>query len=300
MNKQMSAVRTMAMIAAMVILLGVGCATRTRTGERSSPPPSAPEESAPTAAAVQNNEPIRETPSPESVAEADYQCGGGKQIKASYYKGSSITTKPGEPPVPSGKVDLALSDGRRMSLPQTISASGTRYATSDESIVFWSKGESAFITENNIETYADCAERVWTLGNEQLDRAARDFLLSRQDLSWKTETGSDNFCVFQNLYPEKELFPFYLWVRCGEFKIEGGQLRELSGTSVPIKLEYPNELSFYDLSKFSLAIPRDGSFYDEDVKTIFPQEIWDRLNFESGPLNEKIRQQAVEQFGQNN
>jgi len=247
-----------------------------------------------------NNEPDRVTSSYELIAEADYQCGGGKQIQASYFKGPTTTTKPGEPPIPSGKVDLALSDGRRMSLLETISASGIRYSTSDESVIFWSKGETAFIIENNLETYADCAERIWTLGNEQLDRAALDFILSRKELSWQTETGSKNFCIFQNLAPERKLFPFYLWVRCGEYKMEGGQLRELSGTSVPIKLDYPNEQSSYDLGKFSLSIPGDGSLYDKDVKRIFPPEIWDRLHFESGPLNERVRQQALKYFGQNN
>lgn len=234
--------------------------------------------------------------SDELISEVYYHCNGGKQIKADYYKGPIVSVKPGEPPTPSGRVELVLSDGRQMSLPQTISGSGIRYAASDESMVFWSKGESAFITENNKETYSNCAERIWTLGNKQIDEAVRNFLLSRQELSWKTGTESKNFCIFQNLAPERELFPHYLWVRCGEYKMEEGELKELSGVSVPVKVDYPNELSYYDLSKFSLSIPRDGTPYDQDVKVIFPQEIWDRLHFESGPLNEKIRQEVLEYF----
>lgn len=43
-------------------------------------------------------------------------------------------------------------------LPQTISASGARYANEDESVVFWNKGNTAFITEGdpNNPTYKDC------------------------------------------------------------------------------------------------------------------------------------------------
>ncbi len=37
-----------------------------------------------------------------------------------------------------------------MTLPQAISASGARYATADESIVFWNKGDSVFITQNGV------------------------------------------------------------------------------------------------------------------------------------------------------
>ena len=227
------------------------------------------------------------------IAETYYSCDAGKQIKAEYYKDPGFKVKPDNRPTPSRKVELALSDGRLMTLSQTISASGIRYATKDESIVFWSKGDSAFITENNTETYSDCVERVWTLGNKQEDEAVTSFLLSRPELSWKTTAGSKNFCIFQNLFPGKELFPHYLWVRCGEYKMENGQLKELSGVSVPVKVDYPNELSYYDLNKFSILIPRDGSPYDEDVKLIFPPEIQDRLHFESSPLNEKIKQEAL-------
>lgn len=56
------------------------------------------------------------------------------------------------------KVDLELSDGRKMTLPQAISASGARFANSDESFVFWNKGDTAFIEENGENTYSDCLE----------------------------------------------------------------------------------------------------------------------------------------------
>jgi len=75
--------------------------------------------------------------------------------------------------------------------------------------------------------------------------------------------------------------------------VQNGELKELSGTSLPAKIDYPNELSFYDLKRFIFTAPRDGSLYDRDVKKIFPAEIQDRLHFESGPLNEKIKQEAT-------
>lgn len=233
---------------------------------------------------------------PQFVADAYYVCDAGKQIKAKYYEGEETAVQAGERPLPSGKVDLELDDGRKISLHQTISGSGIRYASSDELFVFWSKGSQAFITEDNKETYFNCLERIWSLPNGELDSAVHEFLLSRRELSWQTEEGTQNICVFQNLYPEKELFPLYLWVRCGEFKMKDGKVAELSGTSVPVKIDYPNELSYYDLSKFSIAIPGDGALYARDIKTIFPKEILDRLNFSSSPLNEKISQKAEAYF----
>jgi membrane-bound inhibitor of C-type lysozyme len=72
-----------------------------------------------------------------------------------------IVPKNGEPPVPTGSVDITLSDGRSMHLAQTISGSGARYANSDESFIFWSKGTSAIVLENNEEkTFIDCEEKT--------------------------------------------------------------------------------------------------------------------------------------------
>lgn len=53
-------------------------------------------------------------------------------------------------------VRLILSDGRDLTVPRAISASGARYANMDESFVFWNKGDSAFIEELGTMTYSGC------------------------------------------------------------------------------------------------------------------------------------------------
>jgi len=88
-----------------------------------------------------------------------YACDAGKTINATYYEGqTSAPANPNTPPTPNGSVALTLSDGRSMTLPQTISASGIRYANADESVLFWSKGNTAFITEGATQqqTFANC------------------------------------------------------------------------------------------------------------------------------------------------
>jgi len=85
-----------------------------------------------------------------------YKCDNKKVIRAVFHQGASSASRAGEFPVPAGSVNLSLSDGRELFLPQTISASGIRYANPDESIVFWGKGDSAFMIENNTETYQNC------------------------------------------------------------------------------------------------------------------------------------------------
>lgn len=83
----------------------------------------------------------------DPISQVKYACADDKSIEATYYP---------------DKVELMLSDGREMTLPQTISGSGIRYADADESFVFWSKGNTAFATEDdpNTPTFADCVEET--------------------------------------------------------------------------------------------------------------------------------------------
>ena len=82
---------------------------------------------------------VAETP----AAVATFKCDEGRMIDASFYADA---------------VELKLSDGRSLKVPQVMSGSGARYANEDESFVFWNKGDTAFVTEgaDGRETYSDC------------------------------------------------------------------------------------------------------------------------------------------------
>ncbi len=84
-------------------------------------------------------------PSEVPIHIAAFSCEQGKTIGTVFYN---------------SKVELTLSDGRKFSLPQAVSASGARYANADESFVFWNKGNTAFITEGKsgtpTTTYSNC------------------------------------------------------------------------------------------------------------------------------------------------
>jgi membrane-bound inhibitor of C-type lysozyme len=75
---------------------------------------------------------------------ASFACGQGKRIAAEFFR------------APVDQVVLRLSDGREINIPRALSADGARYANADESLVFWNKGETAFMTENGTETYSGC------------------------------------------------------------------------------------------------------------------------------------------------
>lgn len=73
-----------------------------------------------------------------------FVCEGNKTIQAVFFE---------------DKVELNLSDKRNILLMQAISASGARYTNSDESFVFWNKGNTAFVDEGGIVTFKDCVEK---------------------------------------------------------------------------------------------------------------------------------------------
>lgn len=69
-----------------------------------------------------------------------FMCSNGKSIDAIFTENSAI---------------IAVND-QVLELPQTISASGARYANADESFVFWEKGGTAFVEESGVVTYDEC------------------------------------------------------------------------------------------------------------------------------------------------
>jgi membrane-bound inhibitor of C-type lysozyme len=101
---------------------------------------------------------LAQAPSP--VATVQYSCAQGKSLSAEYFDGPTRTAPDGRP-IPGGRVILTLADGKKLTLPQTLSGSGIRYANEGETFVFWSKGDTAFVEEgaNQTVTYKDCVGR---------------------------------------------------------------------------------------------------------------------------------------------
>ena len=113
-----------------------------------------------TGAACTDGPPLK-APSPDApISTVRYQCQQNKTIVADYYDGKSSAGPDGRP-IPGGRVVVQVSDGRKFSLPQTLSGSGIRYADSGETFVFWSKGDTAFVEEGSGQkvTYRDCVQK---------------------------------------------------------------------------------------------------------------------------------------------
>ena len=77
----------------------------------------------------------------ERRSSVSYRCGGGEQIKASYY---------GLPDRSLDFVRLQLPDGRELTLPQVSSASGARFSA-DRDFTWWIKGNSGFLQQRDAQ-----------------------------------------------------------------------------------------------------------------------------------------------------
>lgn len=88
---------------------------------------------------------------PPVINDVTYACDANKNVRAIYRRGS---------------VELLTSDGRHLVVPQSVSGSGARYANDDESLVFWNKGTTAFMTEGTGDdattTFANCEQVAGT------------------------------------------------------------------------------------------------------------------------------------------
>jgi membrane-bound inhibitor of C-type lysozyme len=81
------------------------------------------------------------------IIQATFACGRGKLIHATFDNRGR------------GSVALSLPDGRRVVLPQALSASGARYANQGETIVFWNKGNTVMLQQNGKTVYRCATSR---------------------------------------------------------------------------------------------------------------------------------------------
>lgn len=102
---------------------------------------------------------VVETPEKELklLNKVTFICQEKKLIEAGFFEDISREPSTSTPPLPPGVARVSFIDGRTFELPQTISADGARYANTDESFVFWNKGNGVMILENGAEKeYKGC------------------------------------------------------------------------------------------------------------------------------------------------
>jgi len=158
------------------------------------------------------------TSAQQQVGKTAYACDANKTITATYYQGAASTAPASSstPPTPNGSVALVLSDGRSMTLPQTISGSGIRYSAADGSVVFWSKGNTAFITEGSdqSQTFSNCVATSNIEGQESWNTLASSTL--GYSVRYPAGYTVDTSYAYQALGPGKDIYGTKLTIPASE------------------------------------------------------------------------------------
>lgn len=94
----------------------------------------------------------------KAFATKSYACEAGDEFVVQYFEGPKAPPQwPGERPNPTGHVIISIPGGQILTLQQTISGSGVRYANADESAVFWNKGIFGLFAQHT-STPRECME----------------------------------------------------------------------------------------------------------------------------------------------
>lgn len=130
--------------------------------------------------------------------------------------------------------------------------------------------------------------------------AIKEYLTEKGDSEPKHHNNEKSFASI-NIYltvgkkqdKDIELYYVYAWVLQSKYYTENGELKEDSGYSVPCKFTVEEKNSFFTVTESRM--PRDGSFYSEDMKIIFPADV--RCNMENADVDgtfEKLRAEVLE------
>ncbi|MDO5555235.1 MAG: hypothetical protein Q4G09_00845 [Clostridia bacterium] len=144
------------------------------------------------------------------------------------------------------------------------------------------------------------------LPEEELNAAITNYLITKLDNDSKHHENEKGFVSYRTyLMEEKEknkLYNFYCWVLEEKYYLEDDEIKQDSGSSIPYKfiIEFiDNEFIVIDIE-----IPRDGTYYSEDMKVMFPEDVLNNMNkiHDDGTMNSlkaDIEKQKNEYFSKN-
>jgi len=112
------------------------------------------------------------------------------------------------------------------------------------------------------------------LPEKEIKSAIMDYIVKRGD-DEKHHPDAKTFASMRvYLIEEKEqneLYNMYVWVLEEQYYLENNEIKEDSGSSIPHKFVVENLDGKFTVT--DVIIPRDGSYYADDMKSIFPSSV---------------------------
>ncbi len=124
-------------------------------------------------------------------------------------------------------------------------------------------------------TWGYCYTPALDIKEDEIELAISNYLTEKGDSEPKHHNGEKTFAAMRiYLLEEKEkdkLYNVYAWVLTGKFCLEDGEIKEDSGYSIPHRFTVENIDGEFIVA--DSRIPRDGSYYPDDMKNIFPGSV---------------------------
>lgn len=113
------------------------------------------------------------------------------------------------------------------------------------------------------------------LNDEEVEIAVKNFLVDKGDKESKRYEDSKTFVsmrvfLLEEMEKDKK-YNLYAWVLEGKYYLENDEIKQDSGSSIPHKFVVEKIDGVFKVTDYK--IPRDGSYYVNDMKTIFPREV---------------------------
>lgn len=110
--------------------------------------------------------------------------------------------------------------------------------------------------------------------------------------------GGKNFSAYEVLGSDQDKGEIYIWAFIQEYYEEGNGIEEGTGMSVPMVLKLDQSQNSFKV--LSHTLPRDGNYYAEDIKDLFPKKaekkIFDYPTVDIGKLIKEAEGEAKEKM----
>ncbi len=124
-------------------------------------------------------------------------------------------------------------------------------------------------------TWGFCYVPPIDLREEEIEIAIKDYLVEKGDNECKHCENEKTFVGMRiYLIEEKEkhtLYNIYAWILEEKYYLENNEVKQDSGSSIPYKFVVENVEGVFTVT--DATIPRDGSYYLHDMKSIFPNSV---------------------------
>ena len=81
------------------------------------------------------------------------------------------------------QAEVSLGSDAKFTLEQMVSASGTNYSNDSDALVFWTKGEEAFVEQDGKQTYSECLLLTTSGGEIEIVEASIDKKITSKGVS---------------------------------------------------------------------------------------------------------------------